>query len=149
MFVIRRFRSEDLPQVIALVEMVFRERYEVPMYMDLFTSWPDGFRVVDYAGSVVAFLLGMVSGPRQARVLLLAVHPQFRGHGLGSRLLWEFMQGAAALPADSITLEVRVSNQRAVEFYQRMGFSIAGLIPTYYKDGENAHLMTKPLGAGS
>jgi len=149
MFVIRRFRGEDLPQVVAMVESVFRERYEIPMYMNLFNSWPDGFRVVEHERSIVAFLLGMVSGPRQARVLLLAVHPGFRGHGLGTRLLWEFMQGAAALPADTVTLEVRVSNQRAVVFYQRMGFTIAGLIPNYYKDGENAHFMTRPLGVGS
>jgi len=145
MFVIRRFRTEDLPQVIALVDSVFRESYEVPMYMGLFNSWPDGFRVVELEGTLVAFILGMVSGPSQARVLLLAVNPQFRGHGLGSQLLWEFMQGAAVLPADTITLEVRVSNQRAVAFYQHMGFTVAGLIPTYYKDGESAHLMTRPL----
>jgi ribosomal-protein-alanine N-acetyltransferase len=145
MFVIRRFCMEDLPQVVGLVEMVFSERYDIPMYMDLANSWPDGFQVVELDGTLVAFLLGMVSGPRQARVLLLAVHPQFRGHGLGARLLWNFMQGAGALPADSVTLEVRVSNQKAVAFYQRMGFSIAGLIPGYYKDGEGAHLMTRPL----
>jgi ribosomal-protein-alanine N-acetyltransferase len=145
MFVIRRFKMEDLPQVVGLVEMVFREHYDIPMYMDLFSSWPDGFQVVEQDKRVVAFLLGMVSGPRQARVLLLAVHPEFRGFGLGTRLLWNFMQGALALPADSVTLEVRVSNQRAVVFYQRMGFAIAGLIPAYYKDGESAHLMTRPL----
>jgi len=145
MFVIRRFKMEDLPQVVGLVEMVFRERYDIPMYMDLFNSWPDGFQVVELDRTVVAFLLGMVSGPRQVRVLLLAVHPRFRGFGLGTRLIWNFMQGALALPADSVTLEVRVSNQRAVIFYQRMGFSVAGLIPNYYKDGESAHLMTRPL----
>ena len=145
MFVIRRFREEDLPQVVGLVEMVFRERYDRPMYMSLFNSWPDGFQVVELDGMVVAFLLGMISGPRQVRVLLLAVHPQFRGHGLGTRLLWEFMRGALALPADTVTLEVRVSNQRAVLFYQRLGFCIAGFIPQYYRDGESAHLMSRPL----
>ena len=145
MFVIRRFRMEDLPGVVGLVESVFRERYDIPMYMDLFNSWPDGFQVVELDGFVVAFLLGMVSGPRQVRVLLLAVHPQYRGHGLGTRLLWNFMEGAVAISADSITLEVRVSNQRAVAFYQRMGFSITGLIPNYYKDGESAHFMMRPL----
>jgi ribosomal protein S18 acetylase RimI-like enzyme len=145
MFVIRRFRAEDLPQVVLLVDSVFRERYELPMYMNLFTSWPDGFQVVEQDGRVVAFLLGMISGPRQVRVLLLAVNPQFWGHGLGTQLLWTFMRAALTLPADSVTLEVRVSNRRALSFYQRLGFVITGMIPGYYKDGESAHVMERPL----
>ena len=145
MLVIRRFRMEDLSQVVSLVESVFRERYEIPMYMNMFDSWPDGLQVVEQDGLVVAFLLGMISGPRQVRVLLLAVQPQYWGHGLGTQLLWTFMRGALTLPADSVSLEVRVSNQRALSFYGRRGFSITGVIPNYYKDGESAHLMERPL----
>jgi len=145
MFIIRRFRAEDLPQVVLLVDSVFRERYDLPMYMNLFSSWPDGFQVVEQEGRVVAFLLGMISGPRQVRVLLVAVNPQFWGHGLGTQLLWTFMRAALTLPADSVTLEVRVSNRRALSFYQRLGFVITGMIPSYYKDGESANVMERPL----
>jgi len=145
MLVIRRFRTEDLPQVVNLVQSVFRESYEIPMYMNLFGNWPDGFQVVAREGQVVAFLLGMISGPRQVRVLLLAVQPQYWGQGLGTQLLWTFMRSALALPADSVSLEVRVSNTRALSFYNRLGFSQSGVIPGYYKDGESAHLMVRPL----
>jgi ribosomal-protein-alanine N-acetyltransferase len=145
MFVIRRFRTEDLPQVVSLVQSVFRESYEIPMYMNLFSSWPDGFQVVERDMQVAAFLLGMLSGPRQVRVLLLAVKPQYWGKGLGTQLLWAFMRSALALPADSVSLEVRVSNTRALSFYNRLGFSQTGVIPNYYKDGESAHLMVRPL----
>jgi ribosomal-protein-alanine N-acetyltransferase len=50
-----------------------------------------------------------------------------------------------ALPADSITLEVRMSNQRALSFYYRLGFMISGIIPNYYMDGESAHVMVRAL----
>jgi len=146
MIVIRRFRAEDLSQVVALVESIFREHYEIPMYMNLFSAWPDGFQVADHDGRIVAFLLGMVSGPAQVRVLLLAVSPQYWGHGLGTQLLWTFLRAGRELQATSVTLEVRVSNHRALSFYQRLGFTITGFIPNYYKDGENAHVMERPIG---
>lgn len=145
MFIIRRFRVEDLPQVVSLVEAVFREHYDLPMYMNLFSSWPEGFQIVEDNGHVVAFLLGMISGPKQVRVLLLAVNPQYWGHGLGTQLLWTFMRAAVAIQADSVTLEVRVSNRRALSFYQRHGFVVTGMITGYYKDGESAHVMERPL----
>ncbi len=145
MFIIRRFKAEDLPTVVRLVESIFKERYEVTMYMNLFQSWPDGFHVVDNEGNVVAFILGMISAPRQARVLLLGVEPALWGQGLGSQLMWTFMKTAAALPADSVTLELRMSNQRALAFYYRLGFTVTGMIPNYYKDGEGAHVMQRPL----
>jgi ribosomal-protein-alanine N-acetyltransferase len=145
MFNIRRFRPEDLPKVIRLVDMIFQERYDVSMYMNLFQSWPDGFHVAFSGSEVVAFILGMISGPRHARVLLLGVDPPFWSQGLGTQLLWTFMRAAQALPADTITLEVRMSNQRALAFYYRQGFMITGIIPNYYKDGESAHVMERPL----
>jgi ribosomal protein S18 acetylase RimI-like enzyme len=145
LFVIRRFRAEDLPYVVRLVESVFKERYEVSMYMNLFQSWPDGFHVVEQEGQVVAFILGMISAPRQARVLLLGVEPRFWGQGLGTQLMWTFMRAATALPADLVTLELRMSNQRALAFYYRLGFTVTGMIPNYYKDGESAHVMARPL----
>jgi ribosomal protein S18 acetylase RimI-like enzyme len=144
-FLIRRFRAEDLPQVVRMVDSIFRERYEVPMYMNLFQSWPDGFQVVEQDGRVVAFILGMISAPRQARVLLLGVEPALWGQGLGTRLMWTFMNAAATLPADSVTLELRLSNQRALAFYYRLGFTVTGMIPSYYKDGEGAHVMQRAL----
>ncbi len=144
-FLIRRFRVEDLPEVARLVESAFRERYDPQMYINLHQSWPDGLQVVEHEGRLIGFLLGMISGPRQARVLLLAVEPTYRNLGLGSRLLNSFLDAARALPADVVTLEVRMSNQRALVFYYRLGFIITGMIPRYYRDGESAHVMSRWL----
>jgi ribosomal protein S18 acetylase RimI-like enzyme len=145
LFVIRRFRMEDLPQVMQLVEAIFWERYEVSMYTNLFQSWPDGFQVVESGGRIVAFILGMISAPGRARVLLLGVDPPWWNHGLGTQLMWSFMKAALALPADVVSLELRMSNQRALAFYYRLGFTVTGMIPSYYKDGESAHVMERPL----
>jgi len=145
MFTIRRFKFEDLAQVVRLVDGIFHEKYDDAMYMNLFNSWPDGFLVVEYGGYIVAFLLGMVSAPGQIRVLLLGVAPGYWSRGLGTQLLLTFMQNGRSIPADYITLEVRMRNTRALTFYYRHGFAITGMIPKYYKDGEDAHVMSRPM----
>jgi [ribosomal protein S18]-alanine N-acetyltransferase len=40
-----------------------------------------------------------------------------------------------------IELEVRVSNQVAIHFYEKMGFQLVGRIPKYYSNGEDAFRM--------
>jgi ribosomal-protein-alanine N-acetyltransferase len=40
-----------------------------------------------------------------------------------------------------VTLEVRVSNQAAIRFYERMGFQLTGRVSGYYTNGEDAFRM--------
>jgi ribosomal-protein-alanine N-acetyltransferase len=44
-----------------------------------------------------------------------------------------------------VRLEVRVSNLAAQTFYFKMGFRFVGMINRYYKNGENAYIMFKPM----
>ena len=45
-----------------------------------------------------------------------------------------------------ISLEVRVSNERAIRLYQKSGFIKAAVRKGYYENGEDADLMIRPLG---
>ena len=46
----------------------------------------------------------------------------------------------------SITLEVRVSNEPAINLYKKRGFSTVCVKKGYYKDGEDAYYMMKGVG---
>jgi ribosomal-protein-alanine N-acetyltransferase len=71
----------------------------------------------------------------------IAVDPDLRRRGIGSALLAELYARAGDASAQ-FTLEVRRSNQAAIELYQRDGFRIAGLRRRYYQDnGEDALIM--------
>jgi ribosomal-protein-alanine N-acetyltransferase len=41
---------------------------------------------------------------------------------------------------------VRVSNDRAIQVYEKNGFITVNKRKKYYEDGEDAYLMVKPLG---
>ena len=68
----------------------------------------------------------------QIHINNLAIRPELRRQGLGSRLLQEVIAEAARLGADRATLEVRRSNVAAQKLYERAGFVQAGVRRNYY-----------------
>ena len=78
----------------------------------------------------------------EAHISTLAVHPDFRGQGIGRRLLEEALVEALRRGADLVTLEVRASNQRSIDLYKEFGFRVKARKPRYYRDNhEDALLM--------
>lgn len=75
----------------------------------------------------------------------LAVSPDCRRQGLGRRLLTKLIDVCIEENMASITLEVRRSNTAAKALYASMGFTVQGMRKQYYKDREDAVIMTKDL----
>lgn len=85
------------------------------------------------AGQLVAFLITRQIS-EEVEILNLAVAPAARRRGMGSQLLRHALAAAKRDGARRAFLEVRESNQAAVAFYQRFGFSGAGRRKQYYRD---------------
>jgi len=145
--VIRRMTLEDLPEVLQIDQLSFplpwserSYRFELTentaSHMLVSVCNDDGRpRVVGYAGFWMVI--------DEAHISTLAVHPDYRRAGLGAELLRTVLDEAARSGAAMATLEVRVSNQAAVNLYHKFGFQIVGRRAKYYRDnGEDALLMT-------
>lgn len=76
----------------------------------------------------------------EAHIVLLAVHPQHRGKGLG-RLTLNYLLQQCPATIRHATLEVRSQNIIALNLYQSLGFSILGRRPNYYKSPEDDALI--------
>jgi ribosomal-protein-alanine N-acetyltransferase len=80
----------------------------------------------------------------EAHISTLAVHPDYRGQGMGALLLQTALADAERLGARIVTLEVRISNQAAINLYRKFDFKVVGSRPRYYRDNnEDAILMTR------
>jgi [ribosomal protein S18]-alanine N-acetyltransferase len=80
-----------------------------------------------------------------AHIATIAVHPRWRGRGLGELLLLSLFDRGAEQGARRATLEVRVSNQAALGLYHKYGFEIASRRRHYYADNnEDAYIMVTP-----
>jgi [ribosomal protein S18]-alanine N-acetyltransferase len=83
----------------------------------------------------------------EAHVTTIALHPRYRGRGLGELMLSSLIQIAYNISARVVTLEVRVSNHVAQNLYRKYGFQEAGVRRRYYSDNnEDALIMwTEPI----
>ncbi|MEW5958545.1 MAG: GNAT family N-acetyltransferase [Chloroflexota bacterium] len=68
----------------------------------------------------------------------LAVQPQYRRQGFGSRLLKVAIDWALARNLCRIMLEVQTKNYPAICFAQKHGFQFCGYNERYYKNGDIA-----------
>ncbi len=91
-------------------------------------------------GTVVGFG-GLMFVATDAHVLNIAVRPDRRRRGIAASMLAHLVDDARRRGVESLTLEVRVSNQAARVLYERVGFASAGVRPGYYGDGEDAEIL--------
>jgi len=97
-------------------------------------------------GEQVAAIGGMHVVWEDAHVTNIAVHPAFRGRGLGEQMMRELIDRAARRGARRMTLEVRASNTPAQGLYKKLGFVTApgAIRKGYYTDtNEDAIVMWK------
>lgn len=142
---IRRAERADLLAVHRIEERSFPQPWPFSAF-EQFLGQP-GFLVADDAavvGYVVADTVPSHGGPL-GHIKDLAVHPARRGEGLGTRLLTRALRVLEAQGTRSVKLEVRESNDVALELYREHGFEHRRTIAGYYSDGESALVLVRPL----
>ncbi|MXO90693.1 GNAT family N-acetyltransferase [Pontixanthobacter aquaemixtae] len=83
------------------------------------------------------------AAPGEEELLLVAVRPEFRGTGLGKKLLQIFTDKARERKADTVFLEMRANNP-AETLYRSVGFEPVGRRENYYlmADGNRIDAIT-------
>lgn len=81
--------------------------------------------------SAVGFVLARQAAD-EIELLLIAIRPDFRGRGLGRKLLERFIASAAERDAAKVFLEMRANNP-AENFYRSAGFEQIGIRHEYYR----------------
>ena len=64
----------------------------------------------------------------------IAVYPEYRSLGLGTKLLSEIEREARKTGNSKIVLDVETSNERALKLYERLGYSIERKTPRFEID---------------
>ena len=143
---VRRMRSDDISAVIDIET----EAFSSPWTKETFGRLIDQSRVEllvleeEKAGVIGYAVLWCILD--QGELANMAVTLQFRGNGLGAHLMASILEVARDRGVRTMYLEVRASNERAVELYRRFGFCDVGLRKGYYQDPkEDARMMKAVL----
>lgn len=134
--------QEHLDQVVAIENVSF----PIPWKRDTFL-----FEILlnELADYIVALKDDQVVGYGgmwlildEAHITNIAVHPVFRGRGIGKQILNGLIRRAAGRGVKQMTLEVRPSNLVACRLYREFGFVKKGVRKRYYQDNnEDAIVM--------
>jgi ribosomal-protein-alanine N-acetyltransferase len=164
-FVLRPMRLDDISQVTKIDALSFSTPWSVGSYtFEIGNAVSTGSRmiVLEQRTSKLRdwrWLWGQINGQARKKTLIIgyagmwnisgeahistiAVHPDWRGRGLGEVLLNGLLNLAVALDAEYSILEVRVTNDSAQALYRKYGFEVVSRRKNYYRDNnEDAFLM--------
>lgn len=143
---VRNMTLDDLPMVLQIDRLSFPLPWPERSYRFELTKNPASNLMVaelddDNPRTVIGFI-GCWMIADEVHISTVAVNPDHRRQGVGERLLLEMLDWAMSKGVKTATLEVRVSNQAAINLYRKYGFDIEDRKAGYYHDNnEDALLM--------
>jgi ribosomal-protein-alanine N-acetyltransferase len=140
---IRRLQLRDL----AAIEKIERRAYPTPWSRSMFAGELSKTSSICLGAFEDDVLLGYLITSRYVdawHVMNVAVAPDRQRRGIASALLRRLFELTDDDDRRGYTLEVRVSNSRAIALYERLGFEQRGVRRGYYTDNrEDALIMWK------
>lgn len=147
-WVLSEMRAQDLRQVIEIERRSFDNPWSSALFLQELRIPFSRMLVIRPIGGpdepIVGYLCRWFVAD-EIHVLNVAVHPDYRGRGLGGILLGEALREAERGRADAVTLEVRRSNEAARRLYASFDFEEVGVRRNYYGRGEDALIMRRVL----
>ncbi|MCR6514384.1 MULTISPECIES: ribosomal protein S18-alanine N-acetyltransferase [Clostridium] len=92
-------------------------------------------KVIGFAGAWLIASEGQITN--------VSVSKDFRGQGIGFKIINELLKTLSSKGSKEVTLEVRESNLAAQKLYEKCGFKNEGIRKNFYPDKENAIIMWK------
>lgn len=142
---VRAMRPEDLTAVMAIEKASYSMPWGEATFRGLLRRADSDLIVAEAAGQPVGYAVAWFVVD-QAELGNVAVAQDWRGRGIGARLLEEVLDRAARRGMREIFLEVRPSNLVAQRLYERHGFREVGRRRNYYLEpSEDALVMRSPV----
>jgi ribosomal-protein-alanine N-acetyltransferase len=141
--ILRKMTLDDLEQVVAIDQISFSLPWPERSFKFELTDNPASrCWVAESDGRIAAMLVAWFIVD-EIHIATIATHPDFRKQGIAESLLSLALQSAKDEGAVTSFLEVRESNDAALDLYRKFGFVEDGRRSGYYKDNdEDAILMS-------
>ena len=140
--IIREMLEKDIDDIVEIE----KEAFTTPWSKEAFTTEINEnnlayYVVAEVDGKAVAYG-GIWLIINEGHITNIAVKEEYKGNGLGNKIVEGLIYHCVKLGIDNMTLEVRRSNEVAISLYEKYGFVDCGIRPNYYTDdGEDAIIM--------
>ncbi|MDD4642028.1 MAG: ribosomal protein S18-alanine N-acetyltransferase [Erysipelotrichaceae bacterium] len=144
---IRNMRFSDIDEVIKIEETVFNDNWNKEAFIYELKDNPFSYYWVIDVGDKIIGYAGLWITFDSSTITNIAILPEFQRCGWGQKLMDKIIFTAISKECETISLEVRVSNHKAIALYQKNGFIKINVKKAYYRNNdEDAYYMVKPLG---
>ena len=134
--------QEHIPALAELEALCFSTPWNEQMLSEELDNHTAHF-LVAVCNRKIAGYIGVFVVCESCYISNIAVFPEYRRMGLGGLLIDSARETAAKNGAQSLSLEVRPSNEAAVRLYMKKGFEEVGLRKNFYrKPAEDALILT-------
>ena len=142
---IRKMRNSDLPKVMLIELATFTMPWGESTFRGLLRRKDSDLLVAEFKGDVAGYAV-FWAVMDQGELGNVAVDEEYRGRGIGSKLIKAVLERAHERSVHEIFLEVRKSNVRAQDLYKGFGFTEVGRRKNYYLEPlEDALVMKMDL----
>lgn len=141
--IIEKMLAENISDVAEIEKICFAHPWSEKSLEEQLTNDISHFFVAKNIDGKSIGYAGMQAIVGEGYVTNIGVLPQYRGSGIGSRLVKQLIDTADGLRLDFISLEVRPSNTVAIALYKKYGFKEVGRRKNFYRSPtEDGLIMT-------
>jgi ribosomal-protein-alanine N-acetyltransferase len=138
---LRFMEEDDLDQILEVSSLSLKESWSKSSFFNELSNSLAKYMIAEINNKIVGFA-GVWIIVDEGHITNIAVHPDFRGQGIGEKLVLSLLNQANNWAINAFTLEVRDSNIIAQNLYKKLSFIEEGRRKNYYSDNnEDAIIM--------
>lgn len=143
MIAVREMLIDDLQQVMVIENANFAVPWTEMGFFSFLIRKDAMFLVAEEGDEIVGYC-GLIAVLDEGDITNVAVKQSRQDEGIGKLLVSELIALGRKAGVTTIHLEVRISNEKALSLYQKMGFVQIGVRKNYYENPvEDAITMTR------
>jgi ribosomal protein S18 acetylase RimI-like enzyme len=143
---VRTAAMADLDAILAIERASFgRYAYDRNLFADFTHTCGDLFLVAEAGHAIRGYSVTRICDSARAELVSIAVDPEHQRQGIAGALVSRTLRRLRRLGLRRITLTVKISNQGARSFYEKLGFRKLRRAPRYYEDGSDGLCFVKLL----
>lgn len=135
-------QQEDIKEVLYIERRSFISPWSKRLFEETISSPLSTNLIIKKGEAIISYFI-MYYVADEVHILNLAVHPDYRHQGYGTKLLNYVLTNFKQEKDIEFFLEVRKSNSIAINLYRKFGFEIIGKRRRYYSEtNEDALVMS-------
>lgn len=130
---IRLMAEEDVDSVVQIEQQLFSKPWTKQDFINSMSDRHNIYVVAEDEKQEIIGYCGIWGVLDEGQITNVAVRPDTQGQGIGYDMLSELLRIGRNEGLQQYTLEVRVSNSRAISLYKRLGFEEEGIRKNFYE----------------